>query len=241
MILIWSLASLASAPARADELVFAVISSRAMPMADLREGELTGGLLKDFGDALARELRMTPRYLPLPRKRIEDALGAGKVDLLCDQRPEWLEGKQWQWSDVVFNNFEVVATRADTRAPLRVAALGNQRVGTVLGYRYPEIESVLGERFLRDEAETEAINMTKLLRGRFNYAMDNALHYEFQRMVHPERRRLHPAPYRVRPIDTYCAMPRDGKVSLQQVNRAIASLRRRGDMEASLDRYRPLR
>lgn len=232
--------SLPALPARAADLVFGVSTGSAMPMTQFTEGKLTGGLLKDFGDALARELHMTPRYLNLPRKRVEETLATGKADLLCDLRPEWLDGKHWLWSDMVFSNKLIVASRVDTLPLPQLAALADQRVGTILGYRYPEIETVLGNHFLRDEAGSDDVNLTKLLRGRFQYLLANSLYYDFQRKVHPERARLNGTSYELLGFDTYCAMPPDGKVRLEQVNRAIAALRKRGEMQTIMDRYRPL-
>jgi polar amino acid transport system substrate-binding protein len=240
-LLSFALSALPALPARAVDIVFGVSTGSAMPMTQFTDGHLTGGLLKDFGDALARELHMTPRYLNLPRKRVEEALVLGRADLLCDLRPEWLDGKHWLWSDTVFTNKMIVASRADTAPLAQLSALAEQRVGTVLGYRYPELESALGTHFLRDEAGSDDVNLTKLLRGRFQYLLANSLYYDFQRKVHPERARLNGMAYEVLGFDTSCAMPSDGKLRIDQVNRAIAALRKRGEMQIIMDRYRPLR
>lgn len=225
-------------PARAADIVFGVSTGSAMPMTGFRHDVLTTGLLKDFGDALARELHLAPRYITLPRKRVEEALANRRVDLLCDLRPEWLDEKRWQWSDTVFTNHQIVASRADTAPLTRLAALNTERVGTILGYRYPEVEAVLGDRFQRDEAASDDVNLTKLLSGRFDYLLANSLYYDYQRKVHPERERLHRNYFKLSEFDTYCALPPDGRVQLAQVNRAIAMLRKRGDMQAIMDHYR---
>lgn len=48
-------------------------------------------LVEELRDALVHELALTPRYVNLPRKRVEAALHADQVDLLCDLRSAWLE------------------------------------------------------------------------------------------------------------------------------------------------------
>lgn len=237
-IILFSLLILA-VPARADQLVFAVSTGSAMPMTELRQEQLSGGLLKDVGDALARELGMVPRYLLLPRKRVEAALLAGQADLLCDLRPEWLDSKDWLWTGTVFTNHMIVASRTDTPPLHAIADLAGQRVGTVLGYRYPEIDAVLGPQWRRDDGASDAVNTNKLLNHRFSYMISNALYYEYQRKVHPGRARLHPQVLPIFPFATLCALPRGGRLDLERVNRAIAALRTRGDMQRIYARYRP--
>lgn len=226
---------------RADTIVFAVSTGSAMPMTDFRGDVLAGGLLKDFGDALARELALTPLYMSLPRKRVEAALQAGQADLLCDLRPEWVDGKAWLWTDTVFSNFMIIAGRTGMPPLASLSDLAGERVGTVLGYRYPEMERRLGGKFQRDDAATDDVNTNKLLKGRFRYMMSNALYYDYQRKVHPDGAQLNPAVFTLRPFDTYCALPPNGRLDLAVVNRAIGALRKRGEMQQIYDRYRPPR
>ncbi len=228
-------------PALADTLVFSVSTGSAMPMTQFRKGILVDGLLKDFGDALARELGMTPRYVSLPRKRVESAVQAGRADLLCDMRPEWLDDARWRWTDVVFSNNMVVANRTDTPPLRQLSDLNGERLGTLLGYVYPELDRALGERFHRDDGTTDDVNTNKLLTGRFRYMVSNSLYVDYQRKVHPGRQRLHATVFTIRPFDTYCALPLAGKLTVDQVNAAIAALRRRGDLQQIHLRYRPVR
>lgn len=225
--------------ARAQTLIFAVSTGSAMPMTEFRDEKLTGGLLKDFGDALARELAMKPRYLLLPRKRVESALLVGNADLLCDLRPEWLDGKDWAWSGTVFSNNMIVASRSDTAPLPRIEALAGQRVGTILGYRYPELESALGKELLRDDAASDDLTTAKLLNRRFDYAVSNSLYYDYQRKVHPARSQLHKTVLNITAFDTYCALAPHARVTIEQVNRAIVALRRRGEMRQIYEHYRP--
>jgi polar amino acid transport system substrate-binding protein len=241
MFLISFLALAVAVPAISGTLVFAVSTSSAMPMTGFRNDILVEGLLKDFGDALALELGLAPRYVNLPRKRVETALRAGKADLLCDLRPEWLEGKDWLWTETVFSNKMIIAGRADTPPLARLADLGGERVGTLHGYRYPEVESRIGIGFQRDDGATDDVNTTKLLNGRFRYMVSNSLYYDYQQKVHPAGERLNSEVLSIRPFDTYCALSRTGRITLDRVNRAILALRARGDMEHIYDRYRRLR
>jgi len=228
-----------TAPLRADELVFGVSTGSAMPMTEFSKGELAGGLLRDFGDALARELRYQARYVSLPRKRVEAALADGQVDLLCDLRPEWLDGRSWLWSDTVFINEQIIVSRRDTAPLAALPALAGERIGTILGYRYPRMEKVFGPRFVRDDAASDDVNLSKLLNHRFSYLITNSLYFDYQLTTHPQRAGLAPAYLKVMTFDTYCVLPPHGKLDLPRLNQAIAALRRRGDIDRMRDRYRP--
>lgn len=232
---------LCSAAVSAGELVMIVSSETGMPYTGFHQGRLRDGLIKSFGDALAQQLQLTPRYLLAPRKRIESALRNGEGDLLCNMRPEWLDGKDWLWSSTIFSSQEIIATRRDTAAIRTVHELRRQRIGTLLGYRYPNLEHSLGEEFIRDDAASDDQNLAKLLRNRFTYMLTNSLYYDYQRKTHAERAALNPATYPVVSIDTYCALPAHGKVTLTALDQAIQSLKRHGQMQAILDRYRPAR
>ena len=225
----------------ADELVFAVSTGSAMPMTDFRNGALAAGLLKDFGDALARELHKTPRYLPVPRKRVEAPLASGQADLLCDLRPEWLEGKDWRWTEAIFNNRQIVVSRRDTPAVKKIADLHELRTGTILGYRYAEIEQALGAHFVRDDALSDDANLAKLLRNRFSYMLTNSLYYDYQRKTNPGREHLNPQVFQIMNFDTYCALPPHGKLDPASVDKAIQTLKKRGDIQSMLDQFRPAR
>lgn len=240
MLLAVGLALTGVAPAHCGTLVFAVSSGSAMPMTGFRNEVLESGLLKDFGDALAHELALEPLYMTLPRKRVEGALLSGQADLLCDLRPEWMDSKTWHWTDAVFSNNMIIVSRTDTRPLPRLSALSGERVGTVLGYRYPELEKRLGERFQRDDAATDDVNTSKLLTGRFRYMMSNSLYYDYQRKVHPAGAQLNRAVFKVIAFDTYCALPPGGNLNVDRVNNAIAAMRKRGDMQRIYDRYRPV-
>ncbi|SHH02775.1 amino acid ABC transporter substrate-binding protein, PAAT family [Massilia sp. CF038] len=230
-----------SGPVWADTLTFAVSTGSAMPMTQFHGEMLSSGLLKDFGDALALELKLEPRYLNLPRKRVEAALLDGQADLLCDLRPEWLDRKGWLWTGTVFSNNMIVVSRIDTATLPALSGLSGQRVGTLLGYRYPEMEQALGRSFARDDAASDDLNTSKLLGKRFNYMVSNSLYFDYQRMVHPQSAQLNPAVLTVRSFDTFCALPPRGKLQLDRVNRAIIALRQRGTMRAIYERYRPSR
>lgn len=222
----------------ASELVMAISSGSAMPMTEIRDGELQGGILKEFGDALGAHLRLQPRYVILPRTRVEGALLRGHADLLCDLRPEWLDNQIFLWSDAIISNRMIVAMRRETPMPGSLTAIAGRRVGAIRGYRYPEIEQLLAT-IERDNAANDSQNLDKLLLRRFDFIFTNRIYFDYQRKVHPERARLSPHYLTITDFDTYCAVPAHGKVDISVLNQAISALKAQGVIQSILARYRP--
>src|ERR1700740_832275 len=76
----------------AQEMVFIAPTNHVMPLVELQQGQLTGGILKDIGDALAARLGRHASYLVLPSRRVPLGLQEGKADALCYVMPAWVEG-----------------------------------------------------------------------------------------------------------------------------------------------------
>jgi polar amino acid transport system substrate-binding protein len=227
-----------SKTAFASELVMAISNGSGMPMTDIRDDELRGGILKEFGDALGAQLQLRPRYIILPRTRVEGALLRGHADLLCDLRPEWLDNQTFLWSEAIISNRMIVAMRRETPLPGTLNAIAGLRVGTIRGYRYPEAE-YLQPKIVRDNAANDSQNLEKLLLGRFDFIFTNRIYFDYQRKVHPERARLAPYNLKITDFDTYCAIPAQGKLGIKALNHAIATLKARGAIQSILARYRP--
>ncbi len=207
-------------------------------MTDIRGEELMGGILKEFGDTLGAQLNLQPRYMILPRTRVEGALLRGHADLLCDLRPEWLDNRTFLWSDAIIPNRMIVGMRSETPLPASLNAIAGLRVGTIQGYRYPEVE-YLQPKIVRDNAANDSQNLEKLLLGRFDLIFTNRIFFDYQRKVHPERSRLAPHNLKITDFDTYCAIPAQGKLGITELNHAIARLKARGTIQSILARYRP--
>jgi polar amino acid transport system substrate-binding protein len=143
-----------SAMAGQAPLVFAVSSGNSMPMLELSKNRPQRGILNDVALAIATQLDRQPRFAVLPRKRIEDALLRGNVDIYCYTSPQWLS-IDVQWSAPLLHNYDVITTRVDTAVPATVATLKDKPLGTVLGFVYPDLEQQLGSAFVRDDGLTQ--------------------------------------------------------------------------------------
>lgn len=159
-----------AAHAAPRELVMLAPLNHTMPLAQFSGNQLTGGILKDLGDALAARMGRTARFIGVPSRRVGMMLSHGEADGVCLVQPHWIDG-DFHWSAAIIPTGGVVLARSDAPPIRRLEDLRGKKVGTVGGYRYRYIEPLLGKDFLRDDAPSTEHNLRKLLAGRTQYVL----------------------------------------------------------------------
>ena len=177
------------------------------------------------------------RYAAVPRKRLLGELQAGQVDFVCTYQPAWLPSAGLQWSQAFFRQNDVLLSRADAPAPRVLAELAGQRIGTTLGFVYPELEQALGSGFRREDAPSAEANLRKLAVGRLPHVV-----VEQRLLRHLAQRSgqfaapTHP-PLRLPAQRTRCALAAQAPVTLRQLNEAIAAIERDGSLARLYSQY----
>ena len=225
----------AAGRAQAGSLVLAVDGGTEMPMARIVQDRVVDGMSLELGRLLARQGGRERLMVVLPRKRLRDELLQGRVDGACAYLPDWLPGPL-QWSKPFFLQEYAIVSRADAPAPSSLESLRGQRLGTVLGFVYPELEQALGGGFVRDDAPNAGASLRKLAAGRLQHVAvsQRLLGYlrrsgQFSAAVHP--------PLPVGELLTQCALGPAAKITVQQLNQAIDAIERNGSLAALYRRY----
>ncbi|MBB5202798.1 ABC-type amino acid transport substrate-binding protein [Inhella inkyongensis] len=223
------------AHAQPRPLVMAIDSATEMPMALVQDNQVVGGMNHALGRVLAQRMGHELRYIAVPRKRVLEALERGDADFVCTYLPAWLPGPL-QWSQAFFRQQDVLVTRAEVPAPRRLQDLRGQRIGTVLGFVYVELERALEAEFLRDDAPNALANLRKLAAGRLDHAVvEGRLLSHVLAQTQPALK-LHPR-LPVSSLLTQCALGPKAAVSLAELNQAIDVARRDGSLQALYARY----
>lgn len=228
------LSFLATAAVPAEPVVVLVASSVDMPMADIRDGKLHGGVHMDLGRALAQKLHRKLVVQVLPRKRLDSALASGRADILCTYQPDWLEGKH-AWTQPFFPQSDLLLTSLSAPRPASLADVRGQPIGTVLGFAYPELDQALGADFVRSDVTSSVANLQKFKLGRVQHiVVDKAIH-DYQRRLGMNLN-AHP-PLVVMHQLTRCAVSARSKIPLQEIDAAISQLLREGAINKILSNY----
>lgn len=225
----------AIALASAAELVMIAPLNQTMPLARFENGKLSGGILKDIGETLARRLGRDPAFLSVAGDGTAAALRDGRADGLCFVLPQWIDG-DFNWTAAFMPDAEMVVSRQGA-APVRsLSDLKNRPVGTVRAYRYPRIEQVLGKRFQRRDSPTTDGNLHKLLEGEFDYALLSRSAVEFHNLS--DKQHLLRADLTIAVFNARCAFSRRSETAFSDIDREFNGMLKDGAMQGILARYR---
>lgn len=238
---------LLSVPLRAEAAAvrFMVSEALAMPVGEIvatpRGRELRGGILLEWQEALAQTLNRRPVYVLSSRKRQDELVAQGGVDVRCFSSPDWISNgpQHYHWP----KPFMVIEERLvgpDTEPLITsLAQLEGKTIGTVLGYHYPQLQALFEQgRARRDDAPNESLAFKKLLLRRSQYAVMRTLNLAYQQTLLPAARTLRASPLPLTETPIYCALPKNGQVSLPEFQAAQAQLIASGVLENILKRYR---
>lgn len=223
-----------AAGARLPPLVFIAPTNHSMPMARFQNGELAGGLLWDLGGMIAGRMGRRAVFVSIPSRRVSDALADGHADAVCYVLPRWIHGN-FRWSQPLIPNGGMVVARSDAPVLHSLAELADKPVGTIVGYRYPEIEAALGSHFIRDDAPTMDSNFRKLDIGRMQYAVMELTTLNYRLRTEP-RSHLR-AEIGFNNFKAQCAFSLKSAVPFEQADQAINGLVGDGSIQALLDKY----
>lgn len=219
----------------APELVMIAPLNQTMPLAQFRDNKLSGGIIKDLGDAIARRLGRGIAWVSVAGDQVSAVLDSGRADGLCYVRPFWIDG-HFDWSRPVLPDAEVVASQQGAPPVRSLADLRDRPVGTVAGYRYPRVEQVLGLRFQRSESVTMEENLRKLMAGKVHHTVIGQATLAYHTRINKAlklRQDLVFASFKAQ-----CAFSKKAGVPFEDVNQAINGLIEDGSVDKILARYR---
>jgi ABC-type amino acid transport substrate-binding protein len=223
-----------AAIAQQQDIVFIAPTNHTMPMAQFRDGMLVDGVLKNLGDLIARRMERRAVYVSVPSKRVGEVLSAGGADALCYVVPVWIDGR-FNWSKPFIPSQAVIVARKDAPAVKSLGELAGKPIGTVIGYRYPELERALGQRFAREDAPNTELNIRKLLVGRMHYATIDQVAFEYRLRQEPSLPLRKEVVYAN--VTTQCAFSLRSTIPFAQAEHAIDALVQDGSVAAVLNQY----
>ncbi|UYL07989.1 ABC transporter substrate-binding protein [Bdellovibrio sp. SKB1291214] len=172
-------------------IVFGVNMDYAMPLVQIKNesgnSELTSGILKDLGEAIAKELKTTPKWFLVPKRRVSSALTSGRVDLIC-HLSEVLQPKikddVW-WSAKLYRSANVLVFSKD-HAIQSIKDIYYEPVGVVLNFIYTGLDPMFKAGTIkREDGPNNLANIHKLLKGRINYIVMSNLEFAYYEYLFP--------------------------------------------------------
>ena len=226
--------------AEAPQLVIGISNALSEPRL-IRHDAAVSGIVPEIAHALGGAVQRPVELLLLPRKRLPVALQNGEIDGICLTSPNRLDLPQVElrWTPVVFEDLEVVVGHPSSQPIRKVEDLYGKMIGTPLGYHYPLLEDDFHSgRILRNDAPDEALNLRKLLMGRFSYIIwkDDAARWYNKNGTAGTGLQI--SPLLIERTSLHCAFsPRSG-LSETALAQAVRQLESDGTLRAIPQRYR---
>jgi polar amino acid transport system substrate-binding protein len=201
---------------------------------------LKRGIMLDWQNAIAAELNRTPVMVISSRKRMELYIENGQVDIRCFTAPDWVSDKTlYFWPHPFYKIQDVLAGSSNLPLIKSLTELNGKSIGTVLGYHYRTLQPLFDAGIaFRDDAPSEMLALKKQLFGRTNYLVIRHINLEYQQQINPETRTLRVSPLAVEDQSIYCAIPKNGHITLAEYEAAQAKLLQAGVLEKILAQYR---
>lgn len=195
------------------------------------------GLVIDYIKLLAKKLKHQAEFTLMPKYRIDNYVVRGLMDFNCYTNPQWVPRPQvFHWSKPLFTKKDIIITMKP--APTALSGFKGETVGTVLGYRYPNLIPFFSNKtMIREDATAEESNLLKIFTGRLNYAVIDNLYVDYYLKQHPQK----DLTIRKIPVEEYdimCALSKSSKITAESMNRAVQELTESQELQNLFAKYR---
>lgn len=200
------------------------------------KGEELTGIVPEYTRALVDNLDRKGTMSLLPRNRIIKYFHQGSVDFLCYASYAWADQKDtYNWADTLFTKREWILGPAPM--PKEIKGLKGKTIGTMLGYLYPDLEKMFKDGSLhREDGPTEESNLVKLRNNHIEYLIVDEVFLNYYKKQNPDiekgRERL-----LLREYPVSCALSKKGRVTVKELNKAIAKLKSSGKLQEIFKKY----
>jgi len=232
-----------SAPiAASQELIFTYWLEALEPFAIRYDHKLTGGMVKDIGDELAARMKLEPKYIELPTKRVAIMVAEGDAHISCLTNPKWEEKPEsYHWSPVLFEGSDNFLVRLDQEDSIKtIDDLKGKHVGTYNGYVYSEEITAL---FNKGEAEPVQIGNLEtgfrlVTMGRLDTVIDFGSIIEYEIKKRNLDQQLTIAPVDADVFDFYCSYSLKIPYDAEVLDAHILQMKQEGFFEKVQNKYR---
>ena len=220
-------------------LRFPIAESWAMPLAQVVDGQPVQGILYDLMRSLAQQVGAPAEFHVIARLRLGAAMEHGDVDVRCYAAQSWLPGLSgdYIWSLPLITQRDYLVAQPGDNAPVDLATLAPQVIGTVLGYTYDALEARFASGQLsRDDARSQDQVLQKLQAGRYRYAVANQLSLDWFNHLLPAAQQLRPVAF-VEEQALGCYVRNDPAVPVQRILRTLLRMKMSGEIDRLVEHY----
>lgn len=235
-----------SSPAVAnDSVTFLVGEAWSMPFGKIEkqdgQSQLVDGVMKDFHQELALELKLDLKEVFLPKKRILKKNLGHAFDLQCFSNPNWVGDTKddYHWLPPFFEIKEFLVSQSkQPKIESEKDFKPNTSIGTVMGYHYGKLDPYFANKTLiRDDAVNEDAVLQKGILGRTTYFVMRSVDFMYQQKINPAAKTLQMSPYLITNEPVYCGLSKKSKISFKAATAAQERILKSGRFDKFLKKY----
>ena len=224
-----------------DPLIVSFGSHNAAPYAFVENNQLRSGIIKDIADVLAKKLGIDVVYKAVPRKRMVDYLGSGKIHAIFIVNPIWINNSEkYQWTHPLFQESDIFVVSSNNNFSITsYKDLHGKRLGAISGYIYNTLtEHFQAGKIIRDDVADIDTNFRKLNAGRIDALIDSDIMINFYLKNNQVNQKFIIADKVASTHDIYAMFAQKLPVPFIRINEALSQLKQSGQIEAILNRYK---
>lgn len=199
------------------------------------------GYVPDFENALATALGLKAVHVMLSRKRMELPDIQSSIDVACFTSPDWIgtAADFYEWAKSPLMNIDYVLV-GDKTMPLVTTQqeLFGKHIGTLFGYRYPEIEHLFEKNLAyREDAPTLNSAILKQKSKRTDYTIIRKTQLRYLQKTDTSFASLKESPLIISSTSVYCGRIKTSQLSQDKFEAALHQLAKEKTLEKLLVKY----
>ncbi len=227
--------------AAGDTLRIAYGSHNGRPFAILdTTGAIASGIIHDIGMQLGERTGVPVAFVMIPRKRLEQVLQSGRASLYLKGNPDWLdEPEKLEWSAPLYEEEYVIVHRSDSFVVDSVSALFGKQLGTILGYHYTALDSLIARhKITRCDVKCLKSNMGKLLLGRIDCFVASDIQLLFELRSHPAADQFRIGAWKASHVKIRAAISPKAPLAIDLLRAHFDAMQSDGSIDSIMKRYR---
>jgi polar amino acid transport system substrate-binding protein len=212
---------------RGKDIRFGVAAIYGPPLLirDPKNGKRSG-IAIDIINYVSKNLKLNSEIIELPRRRIDESLLDGTIDLVCYSNPAWTNNPEtYKWSDPLGLVTDVIIRHKDAPKIKTFQDLKGSTIGTVEGYRYGKAESLFESKFMiRSDFFSAEGMLERMQKGQIRYGIISKFlvdYYQIGMAATPAQSIVNTgvidSEYQIK-----CRMLKTSRFTLKEINGAVA-------------------
>jgi polar amino acid transport system substrate-binding protein len=221
----------------AGELRWGFAKADGMPYVDVHEQQLRGGVIFKLGQLASKQLGFEATFVETPNKRIDEFLQRGRIHVICNTNPQWMESPgRYHWSAPLFSEEDVLLVHRQ-HAPINsLQDLYGKSLGTELGYIYNSelMDAFAAQKINRENLRDHSGGLNLLQKQRLDAVIDMRRTVRYQLAKHVDLP-LQINPWVIERYDMHCTYSPQLPVSAELLDKTLLQLRDQGVIERMLN------